>query len=58
MQKSKESVERKITNNKYNQEAIAENIEMRFKKSAHTKESAMLSGLGSRLENKEEQSQK
>ncbi|NLZ49998.1 MAG: hypothetical protein GX895_14685 [Clostridiales bacterium] len=54
MTKSKESVERKIANNKNNQEAIAKNLEMRFKKSTHTKESAILSGLGSKLESEEE----
>ncbi|NLM34338.1 MAG: hypothetical protein GX206_02780 [Clostridiales bacterium] len=58
MTKGKESVERKIANNKNNQEAIGDNLEMRFKKSAHTKESAMLSGLGSNLESKKEQSNK
>ncbi|NLP27837.1 MAG: hypothetical protein GX370_03555 [Clostridia bacterium] len=54
MTKSKESVERKIANNKDNQKAVAQNIELRFKKSAHTKESAILSGLGSRLESIEQ----
>lgn len=46
MQKSKESVERKIENNRYNTQEVADNIEMRFKKSTHTKESAVLSSLG------------
>lgn len=32
MTKGKESVERKIANNKNNQEAIGDNLEMRFKK--------------------------
>lgn len=47
MQKSKESVERKIENNRYHTHEVAENIEMRFKKSTHTKASAVLPGLGS-----------
>ena len=51
MTKGKESVERKIANNKNNQEAIGDNLEMRFKKRSY-KKSAMLSGLGSNLESK------
>jgi hypothetical protein len=54
MQKSKESLERKIENNRYHTHEVAENIEMRFKKSTHTKASAMLSGLGSDKEQSQE----
>ncbi len=50
MQKSKESVEKKIQNNKEHPHEVAQNIEMRFNKSAHTKESATLSGLGGKNE--------
>lgn len=50
MQKSKESLERKIENNKEHPHEVAQNLEMRFNKSTHTKESAVLPGLGSKNE--------
>ena len=46
MTKSKASVERKIQNNRNNPISTAESIEMNFKKSTKTEESAKLSGLG------------
>ncbi|WP_163215717.1 hypothetical protein [Clostridium thermarum] len=55
MQKGKESLERKLKNNKYHTEEVSHNIEMRFKKSTHTKASAMLSGLGSDKEDTQEE---
>lgn len=46
MTKSKESVQRKIENNRNNPSNISESIEKNYKKSAKTEEGAKLSGLG------------
>jgi hypothetical protein len=48
MQKSKESVERKLDKNKAHSKDISAGIERNFNKSTHTNESAQMPGLGSK----------
>jgi hypothetical protein len=48
MQKSKESVERKLKINETKSDEVSRSIERNFRKSTHTSESAAMPGLGSK----------
>jgi hypothetical protein len=48
MQKSKESLERKLELNRTKADEISKTIERNFKKDSHTYESATMPGLGSK----------